>query len=81
MSNKSKIWTIISHEYISKITSKGFIIGTLVAPLAIILLYGVIIAVTVMTQNQTALKLAILDKTGEIGAELVARDTSKFRYN
>jgi len=78
MSNKSKIWTIISHEYISKITSKGFIIGTLVAPLAIILLYGVIIAVTVMTQNQTALKLAILDKTGEIGAELVARDTSKF---
>jgi len=78
MSNKSKICTIISHEYISKITSKGFIIGTLVAPLAIILLYGVIIAVTVMTQNQTALKLAILDKTGEIGAELVARDTSKF---
>ncbi len=78
MSNKSKIWTIISHEYISKITSKGFIIGTLVAPLAIILLYGVIIAVTVMTQNQTALKLAILDKTGKIGAELVARDTSKF---
>lgn len=78
MNRNSKIWTIISHEYISKITSKGFIIGTLVAPLAIVLLYGVIIAVTVMTQNQTALKLAILDKTGEIGSELVVSDTAKF---
>lgn len=78
MNNNSKIWTIITHEYISKITSKGFIIGTLVAPLAIVLLYGVIIAVTIMTQNQTALKLAILDKTGEIGAQLVASDTAKF---
>lgn len=78
MNRNSKIWTIISHEYISKITSKGFIIGTLVAPLAIVLLYGVVIAVTVMTQNQTALKLAILDKTGEIGTELVASDTAKF---
>jgi len=78
MNRNSKIWTIISHEYISKITSKGFIIGTLVAPLAIVLLYGVIIAVTVMSQNQTALKLAILDKTGEIGTELVSRDTAKF---
>ncbi|HRP02773.1 MAG TPA: ABC transporter permease [Candidatus Kapabacteria bacterium] len=78
MNKNSKIWTIISHEYISKITSKGFIIGTLVAPLAIILIYGVIIAVTILTHDQTALKFAILDKTGEVGKELVDRDTSKF---
>ncbi len=76
--SKSKIWTIISHEYLSKITSKGFIIGTLLAPLAIVLIYGVIIAVTIMSQNKTALKLAVIDKSGEIGAELVSRDTSIF---
>lgn len=78
MNKNSKIWTIITHEYMSKITSKGFIIGTIVAPLAIILIYGIIIAVTILSQNETALKLAILDKTGEIGKELVNRDTSKF---
>lgn len=78
MNKNSKIWTIITHEYMSKITSKGFIIGTIVAPIAIILIYGIIIAVTILSQNETALKLAILDKTGEIGKELVDRDTSKF---
>ncbi len=78
MKNKSKIWTIIKHEYLSKITSRGFIIGTIAAPLGIILIYGIIIVVTIMTQNETVMKLAILDKTNEIGIELIKRDSSKF---
>lgn len=78
MKNKSKIWTIIKHEYLSKIKSKGFIIGTIAAPLGIILIYGIIIVVTIMTQNETAMKLAILDNTNEIGLELIKRDSSKF---
>lgn len=78
MKNKSKIWTIIKHEYLSKITSRGFIIGTIAAPLGIILIYGIIIVVTIMTQNETVMKLAILDKTNEIGIELIRRDSTKF---
>jgi len=78
MKNKSKIWTIIKHEYLTKIKSKGFIIGTIAAPLGIILIYGIIIVVTIMTQNETAMKLAILDKTNEIGLELIRRDSTKF---
>ena len=74
----SKIWTIIQHEYITKVKSKGFILSTILAPLAIVLIYGTIIAVTVLSSGQTTKKLAILDQTGEIGVELVARDTTKF---
>jgi ABC-2 type transport system permease protein len=74
----TKIWTIIQHEYLSKIKSKGFILGTILAPLGIVLIYGAVILVTVMSAGQTTKKIAVLDKTGKIGAELVARDTSKF---
>ncbi len=74
----SKILTIIQHEYISKVKSKGFILSTILAPLAIILMYGIIIAVTLMSRGQTEKKIAVLDKTGQIGIDLVARDTSKF---
>ncbi|MBX3044176.1 MAG: ABC transporter permease [Candidatus Kapabacteria bacterium] len=74
----SKIFTIIQHEYISKVKSRGFILSTILAPLAIVLIYGTIIAVSIMSSGQTTKKIAVLDQTGEIGAELVARDTSKF---
>ncbi len=74
----SKIWTIIQHEYTSKVKSRGFILGTILAPLGIVLIYGAMIAVTLLSSGQTTLKIAILDYTGQIGSELVARDTSKF---
>jgi ABC-2 type transport system permease protein len=44
----------------------------------IILIYGVIILVAVMSADQTTKKLAIVDYTERIGAMLVERDTSKF---
>lgn len=79
MKNKSsKIFTIIQHEYISKVKSRGFILGTILAPLGIVLIYGAIIAVSVMSSGQTNKKIAVLDLTGQIGAELVQRDTAKF---
>jgi ABC-2 type transport system permease protein len=74
----SKIWTIIQHEYMTKVKSRGFILGTILAPLGIVLIYGIIIAVTILSQGQTTKKIAILDYTGQIGSELVARDTTKF---
>ncbi|PKL84884.1 MAG: hypothetical protein CVV22_10930 [Ignavibacteriae bacterium HGW-Ignavibacteriae-1] len=78
MKTKSKIGTIIKHEYLSKIKSKGFIIGTILAPVGIIVIYGIIILVAVMSADQTTKKLAIVDYTERIGAMLVERDTSKF---
>lgn len=74
----NKIWTIIQHEYMIKLKSRGFLLGTILAPLGIVLVYGIIIAVAIFSQGQTSKKIAILDYTGEIGNELVARDSSKF---
>lgn len=78
MNKKNKITTIILHEYLTKIKSKGFIIGTILAPLAIILIYGIIILVTIMSADQTTKKIAVVDYTNRIGSMLVDRDTSKF---
>lgn len=78
MNSSSKIFTIIAHEYSSKVKSKGFIIGTFLAPLALVLIFGVTIAVTVLTKDTTTLKLAVLDKTEFIGERLVRKDTSKY---
>ncbi|MFA7626128.1 MAG: ABC transporter permease, partial [Candidatus Kapaibacterium sp.] len=77
-SKGSKIFTIIQHEYISKVKSKGFILSTILAPLAIVAIYGTVIAVTLMSSGETTKKIAIRDLTGQIGIELVSRDTSKF---
>jgi ABC-2 type transport system permease protein len=76
--NTKKLSTIIAHEYSSKIKSKGFIIGTFLAPIAIVLIFGVTIAVTLLTQDSTSLKLAVVDKTEFIGNKLVESDTSKY---
>ncbi len=78
MNTKSKIWTIISHEYLSRVKSKGFIIGTILAPLGFLAIIGISVLVTVMSKEDTSKKLAIVDKTNLIGAKIVALDTSKY---
>ncbi len=78
MADTSKIMTIISHEYITRVKSKGFIIGTFLGPLMLLLLIGVPALVTIFSSESSDKKLAIIDKTGIIGKQIVAKDTSKF---
>ncbi len=76
-----KLPTIIQHEYMSKFKTKGFLLGTLLGPLAMIAMLGVVIAAAVLSKDTTELKLAIVDNTNSIGKELVASDTSKYYIN
>lgn len=78
MANTTKIWTIIQHEYITKVKTKGFIIGTLLAPLGIILFFAVIGFVAYLSIESTGKKIAVLDKTNHMGKILVQSDTAKF---
>lgn len=78
MSSSSKLFTIFSHEYTSKVKSKGFILGTFIAPLAFILIIGVSAAATILSQDSTERKLAVIDETDFIGTRLVESDTSKY---
>jgi len=77
MSNK--ITTIISHEYITKVKSKGFIIGTLLGPIFLLLLIVIPGLVAYLSRDATSKKIAIVDKTEyAIGSKIVALDTAKY---
>jgi ABC-2 type transport system permease protein len=75
----SKIWTIIKHEYKSKIKSKGFIISTLLGPIILIGFLAVTVFVSVLTSEDTNRKLSVLDLT-ELGIDrkLIERDSEIF---
>jgi ABC-2 type transport system permease protein len=60
---ESKIWTIIKHEYTSKVKSKGFIIGSILGPLILIGFLAVTIFVSVISANDTSRKVAIVDNS------------------
>ncbi|HPI18892.1 MAG TPA: hypothetical protein PKY56_00840, partial [Candidatus Kapabacteria bacterium] len=70
----SKIGIIIKHEYLSKVRSKGFIIGTILMPLFMVAMVAIPAAITYFSSDSTEMKLAILDKTASIGNEIVKTD-------
>lgn len=76
LTNKVKI--VLKHEYLSKVKSKSFLIGTFVAPLGIVALFGVLIAASFIFKDTTERKLAIVDKTEYLGQVLVDTDTSRY---
>ena len=78
MAKYSKISTIIKHEYFSKVKSKGFIIGTILGPLAIILIFAIIVFVAVISTESGMKKIAVLDHSNLIGLQLQQSDTSSF---
>jgi len=78
MTKSSKIWTIIKHEYTSKVRSKGFIISTLITPILMIGVLAIPILVAEFSFDSVSKKLAIIDKIGNIGNQLVAADTNRY---
>jgi ABC-2 type transport system permease protein len=76
--SSSKIMTIISHEYITKIKSKGFIWGTILGPVGIIVFIGVMVLVAVLSESSSARKIAILDDTNLLGIQIVEKDTARY---
>ncbi|MDR0927641.1 MAG: ABC transporter permease [Ignavibacteria bacterium] len=75
---QSKIWTIIKHEYLLKVRSKGFIIGTIVAPIGLLLIIAVpgLIAYLTATSEVDSNPILIKDNTGLIAQRLISADTS-----
>ena len=74
----SKVKTIISHEYVSKVKTKSFIFATLLGPLGLIVMMGIVIAATILSKGDTDRKLAVVDYYGGIAEKLVDADTSKY---
>lgn len=75
----AKIWTIINHEYMTKVKSKGFIISTILAPLFLLALIAIPIIITVLSIDESEKKIAIIDlSNSNIGKQLVSIDTAKY---
>lgn len=76
LTNKIKI--VLKQEYLSKVKSKAFLLGTFIAPIGIVALFAIMIAASFIFKDTTERKLAILDQTSYLGQKLVDMDTSKY---
>jgi ABC-2 type transport system permease protein len=78
MNKNSKIFTIIRHEYLTKVRTKGFIIGTILGPLAIIIVLAAVVFVALLSEDSGIKKIAVIDYSNLIGEKLIAADTSRY---
>ncbi len=76
---ESKIWTIIKHEYTTKVKSKGFIIGSILGPVILIGFLAVTIFVSIISADDTNRKVSIVDNTElHFDKKLVERNSDIF---
>ncbi len=64
------LWVIAQREYVQRVTSKGFIIGTLLGPIIMIALIVVPVLVLVAASDDSPRSIAVIDQTGELFQEL-----------
>ena len=76
----NKIWTIIKHEYFLKVKSKGFIIGTILFPLGLLIFLGAVSAITYFSllSNNENVKIAINDNTKKVATNIIEKDSTKY---
>jgi ABC-2 type transport system permease protein len=75
---KSKIGVIMQHEFLKRIRSKGFIIGTLLGPIAMIAMIAIPALITYFSQNTSEEKIAILDQSGKIAPLVIEKSPTKY---
>lgn len=75
--NYSKLWLIIKREYITRLRSKVFIIATLLAPLAIILIFSIPIAIQTFSPDRDR-EIIIVDQTSVLVENLTSLEGSRY---
>ena len=73
-----QVWVVLRREYLERVKTKGFIIGTLAIPLLLIGLMGLNIFIAVQATGSDR-ELALVDFTGVIGEE-VAEQLGRVGY-
>ena len=74
-----KLWLIIKREYVTRVKTKGFVIGTLIVPL-IGIAFTLFVVSMVGHQSTQATRLAIIDQVGGI-APVIAADLQAKQVN
>jgi ABC-2 type transport system permease protein len=62
----NKLWLIVQREYLTRVRKRSFIIGTLLAPLGLLVYMLVIFGLT-NYQSGSEIKVAVLDEAGMVG--------------
>ncbi len=61
----NKTWVLIKREYLSRVKTKGFIIGTLALPIMMFLMFGIQIIMSQMGAKEKK-TLAVIDLSGQV---------------
>jgi ABC-2 type transport system permease protein len=80
----AKLWAVVRREYIERVRTKGFLIGTILGPL--ILGAMMIVPVFAMRSSSKLLRVAVLDRAGTLGPAVeealrTARSDDKPRFD
>ncbi len=67
-----QVWAVLRREYLERVKTKGFIIGTLAIPLLLIGIMALNVFLAVQVANSDN-ELALVDYTGAIGTEVAGR--------
>ncbi len=67
-----QVWVVLRREYLERVKTRGFIIGTIALPLLIMGLMGLNIFIAVQAADSDR-ELALVDFTGTIGEEVAER--------
>lgn len=77
----SKISVIIAHEYLTRVKNKWFIIGTLLAPLGLVLMFTIPILAAALAGDGQEGKVAVIDRTQRLEQAVVLSDTATFTFS
>ena len=81
----NKMWTVLRREYLSRVKTKGFILGTILMPLFILALF-VVPVMLIFLKSDKSKQIAVIDQTGEVFDSLQAvldkrNETGQRLYN
>lgn len=74
----NKIFTIIQHEYTSRVKTKSFIIATLLAPIGILLIIAIPVIMTLLNMEDNDKSISVVDLSGVIAEKLIAADNKMY---
>ncbi|MBL7976653.1 MAG: ABC transporter permease [Candidatus Kapabacteria bacterium] len=76
--NFNKIGVIIRHEVKTRIFTKGFLIGTLLAPVGLLVMTLVPVLTSLMAEDSADKRIAIVDNSGVVAQKVIQEDSSLF---
>jgi ABC-2 type transport system permease protein len=64
----AKLWAVVRREYLERVRTKGFVIGTILGPLVMAAM--MIVPIFAIRSSSQPLRVAVLDRTGTLGSRV-----------